>query len=54
MTQKGVYKKLTVEAAHGGWIVKEQGKTAEVFVRWESFVRRLELELTSKGDKERA
>ena len=43
------YKKLTVEAAVNGWIVKENGKPTEVFVRWDAFVRKLEMELTSKG-----
>ena len=45
------YKKLTVEAAKQGWIVKEQGKPAEVFVRWESVVAKLAHELTSQGDR---
>ena len=49
MNVKQKYKKLTIEAAISGWIVKEPGKPAEVFVRWEALVRRLEMELTSKG-----
>jgi hypothetical protein len=48
---KDVFKKLTIEAAHGGWILKERNKPAEVFVRWEMLIRRLKLELTSKGEK---
>jgi hypothetical protein len=47
------YKPLTVEAAKTGWIIRERGKPAEVFVRWEQVVRRLEAELTSKGDEGR-
>jgi len=46
---KDHYKTLTVEAAISGWIVREAGKPAEIFVRWESFVQKLEKELTSKG-----
>ena len=45
------YKKITIEAAVQGWIVKEAGKPAEVFVRWDSVVKKLEHELTSKGDR---
>jgi hypothetical protein len=48
--QKEQYKTLTVEAAKTGWIVREKGKPAEVFVRWERVVAKLEAELTSKGD----
>jgi hypothetical protein len=51
MQKQGIYKKITVEAAVSGWIVKEPGKPAEVYVRWESVVKKLEHELTSKGDK---
>lgn len=49
---KPVYKTLTVEAAKSGWIVREKDCPAEIFVRWESFVNKLEHELTSKGDGE--
>jgi hypothetical protein len=49
---KAVYKKVTVEAGDGGWILREQGKPAEVYVRWDKVVRRLEYLLTSKGDGE--
>lgn len=47
---KAKYKTLTVEAAKTGWIVREKGKPAEIFIRWEAFVKKLEMELTSKGD----
>jgi hypothetical protein len=46
---KDEYKTLTVEAAISGWIVRETGRPAEIFVRWESFVLKLEHELTNKG-----
>lgn len=49
MGEKKHYKKLTVEAAVSGWIVHEPGKPAEIFVRWESLIRKLEAELTIKG-----
>ncbi len=44
------YKTLTVEAAKTGWIVRENAKPAEIFIRWDQVVRKLEIELTSKGD----
>jgi hypothetical protein len=47
---KEQYKTLTVEAAKTGWIVRENGKPAEIFIRWEHVVKKLEMELTSKGD----
>lgn len=47
------YNTITVEAAEGGWIAKQGNRTAKVFVRWESLIRYLELQLTSKGDAER-
>jgi hypothetical protein len=50
MKTKDQYKTLTVEAAKTGWIVREKGKPAEVFTRWESVVKKMEIELTSKGD----
>lgn len=52
MQKTAVYKQVTVESAVSGWIVKEAGKPAEVFVRWDAVVKKLERELTSKGDKE--
>lgn len=48
--KKEQYKTLTVEAAKTGWIIRESGKPAEIFIRWEAVVKKLELELTSKGD----
>lgn len=50
MKTKDQYKTLTVEAAKTGWIVREPGKPAEIFIRWDDLVRKLELKLTSKGD----
>jgi hypothetical protein len=47
---KEKYKAISVESAKSGWIVREKGKTAEVFVRWDQVVKKLEAELTSKGD----
>lgn len=49
---KEKYKTLTIEAAKTGWIVRENGKPAEIFVRWENVVTKLENELTSKGDNQ--
>jgi hypothetical protein len=46
--EKSAYKTLTVEAAIQGWVVREPGKPAEIFVRWESLIRKLEKELTNK------
>jgi hypothetical protein len=49
MKKKGdVYKTITVEAAITGWIVREAGKPAEVFVRWDSVIKKLEKELVTK------
>ena len=48
---KDIYKTLTVEAAKTGWIVRETGKPAEIFIRWEKVVDKLALELTSMGDE---
>lgn len=50
MKTKDQYKTLTVEAAKTGWIVREAGKPAEIFVRWEALVSKLAAELSSKGD----
>jgi hypothetical protein len=47
---KEQYKTMTVEAAKTGWIVREKGKPAEIFTRWDWVVKKLEMELTSKGD----
>ena len=46
---KSQYSKVTVEAARTGWIVKENGRPAEVFVRWESLVQYLETRLATKS-----
>lgn len=48
---KEIYKTIIVEAAKTGWIVRENGTPAEIFTRWESVVKKLEAELTSKGDE---
>jgi hypothetical protein len=45
-----VYHVLTIEAARTGWIVKESGRPAEVFVRWDTLVRYIESRLTTKED----
>ena len=45
------YKTLSVEAARTGWVVREKGKVTELFIRWPDVVKKLEAELTSKGDK---
>ena len=45
------YITLTIEAARTGWIVKEKGKPAEIFTRWEHAVSYMAERLTSKGDK---
>ena len=49
-SKDGEFKTITVEAAKQGWIVREQGKPAEVFVRWESVVNKLKNELTTTHD----
>lgn len=49
MPKNEQYKTLIVEAATTGWIVREVGKPAEIFTRWDSLVRKLEQELTTKG-----
>lgn len=41
------YPTLTVEAARSGWIVKQDGKPAEIFVRWEALIAYLKAQLTS-------
>ena len=46
--QKPEYKTLIVEAATTGWIVREKGKPAQIFVNWDNFVGKLKHELTSK------
>lgn len=50
MKTKEHYKTLTIEAAKTGWIVREAGKPAEIFIRWEQVVKKMELELTTKGE----
>lgn len=42
------YRTVTIEAACGGWVVKQKGRPAEVFVRWDALIRRLGRELTNK------
>ncbi len=49
---KEQYKTLIVEAAKTGWVVREPRKPAEIFIRWEQLVKKLEMELTSKGEGE--
>ena len=39
---------VSIEAAVAGWILKERGKPAQIFVRWEALVRELEERLTNK------
>jgi hypothetical protein len=46
------YSTITIEAARTGWIVKERGKPAEVFVRWESMVKYIETRLSTKGNEQ--
>ena len=41
------YNTVTVSACEGGWLVKQKGKPDAVYVRWESVVSRLKLELTT-------
>lgn len=43
------YSCVTVEAAKGGWIVREKGKPAEVISHWDRVVRRLKEILTTSG-----
>lgn len=42
------YSTVTVEAAVSGWIVKEKGQPAKVFVRWEALVSYLQYRLATK------
>lgn len=48
MPEKAKYKTLTVEAAKTGWIVKEHGQPAEIFIRWDDLVRKLAKELSTQ------
>ena len=50
MEERIKYNYLTIEAAVSGWIVKQQGKPTEVFTQWEEVIKRLERELTNKGN----
>jgi hypothetical protein len=43
---------ITIEAARTGWIIKEMGRPAEVFIRWDALVEYIATRLTSEGDKE--
>ena len=49
MTRDKLYSTVTIEAARTSWIVKEKGRPAEVFVRWESLVEYLETRLATKS-----
>ena len=49
--KKPEYNTVSVEAARTGWIVREQGRPAEVFIRWDALLRYIETRLTSKGDE---
>lgn len=49
---KEQYQTITVEAAKTGWIVRKKDHPAEIYIRWDQVIRRLEMELTSKGDPE--
>lgn len=49
--KKNEYNTITIEAARTGWIVKEHGKPAEVFIRWSALIEHIEQRLTSVGDK---
>lgn len=44
-----IYMAVSVQACINGWVVSCLGAPPEVFVRWESAVRRLEDLLTTKG-----
>lgn len=44
----GEYNTVTVEAARTGWVVKENGRLTEVFVRWEALTRYLESRLATR------
>jgi hypothetical protein len=45
---KAEFKKLSVEAARTGWIVRETGKPAEIFIRWDALVSYLASQLLTK------
>lgn len=44
------YKRVEVEAALSGWILRVKGRPAEIFVRWESLIIRLKELLTNGGE----
>lgn len=44
------FPKVTVQAAHNGWIVTIDNSTPEVFIRWEQVLRRIESVMIPKGD----
>jgi hypothetical protein len=48
-TEKGIYEKVTVEAAVTGWILRRVNRPAEIFTRWEALTSRLKHLLTSDG-----
>ena len=48
-----IYKEVTIQAAQGGWVYKVKGKKeSQVFVHWGSMIRKLELDLTNKGEND--
>lgn len=48
---KTKYNTLMIQACVGGWLVVQKGKPNQVYVRWDSLLDRLKMELTSSGDK---
>lgn len=42
------YNSVKVNAAVSGWVLQQKGKPDEIFVRWESLVKRLEELLMSR------
>jgi hypothetical protein len=42
---------ITIEAADGGWIIKEKGHATLVKFQWRAVISHLEERLTSIGDR---
>ena len=47
---KTEYNTVTVEAADGGWIIRQKGEPTRITCRWVIVMSILEMSLTSKGD----
>lgn len=50
-SKEAQYLKLQVEAAETGWVVTQDGKKPEVFIKWKHVVRYLASQLSNKQEK---